>query len=86
VVDCELGHPIRLINQAASGGSYVAIFIFGYFYGHRMYFPSIEAASEAGYCADSGVSLGEFGAGERMMDAALINIYRLQGKFASDPR
>src|SRR5262245_42983672 len=41
---------------------------------------------EGGYGADPGVSLAEFGAGERMMDTARINIYRLQRKFASDPR
>jgi hypothetical protein len=59
---------------------------FGYCNGHGMYFPTIEAASEGGYGADPGVSLAELGAGERMMDRALINIYRLQGKFAGDPR
>ena len=59
---------------------------FGYCNGHGMYFPTIEAASEGGYGADPGVSLAEVGAGERMMDRALINIYRLQGKFGRDPR
>lgn len=57
---------------------------FGYCNGHGMYFPTIEAASEGGYGADPGVSLAELGAGERMMDRALINIYRLQGKFARE--
>jgi hypothetical protein len=55
---------------------------FGYCNGHGMYFPTIEAASEGGYGADPGVSLAEVGAGERMMDTALINIYRMQGKLA----
>jgi hypothetical protein len=58
---------------------------FGYCNGHGMYFPTIEAASEGGYGADPGVSLAELGAGEQMMDRALINIYRLQGKFAGQP-
>jgi neutral ceramidase len=57
-------------------------FFFGYCNGHGMYFPTIEAASEGGYGADPGVSLAEVGAGERMMDRALINIYRLHGKLA----
>jgi hypothetical protein len=57
---------------------------FGYCNGHGMYFPTIEAASEGGYGADPGVSLAEIGAGERMMDKALINIYKLQGKFTRD--
>jgi neutral ceramidase len=55
---------------------------FGYCNGHGMYFPTIEAASEGGYGADPGVSFAELGAGERMMDKALLNIYRLQGKLA----
>jgi neutral ceramidase len=57
-------------------------FFFGYCNGHGMYFPTIEAASEGGYGADPGVSFAELGAGERMMDKALINISRLQGKLA----
>jgi hypothetical protein len=61
-------------------------FFFGYCNGHGMYFPTIEAASEGGYGADPGVSLAELGAGERMMDRALFNIYRLQGKFAGEPQ
>jgi hypothetical protein len=57
---------------------------FGYCNGHGMYFPTIEAASEGGYGADPGISLAELGAGERMMDKALLNIYLLQGKFARE--
>jgi neutral ceramidase len=57
---------------------------FGYCNGHGMYFPTIEAASEGGYGADAGVSLVELGGGERIMDKALINIYKLQGKFAQE--
>ncbi len=59
---------------------------FGYCNGHGMYFPTIEAASEGGYGADPGVSFAEVGAGERMMDRALLNIYLLRGKFAGEPR
>jgi neutral ceramidase len=59
---------------------------FGYCNGHGMYFPTIEAASEGGYGADPGVSFAEVGAGERMMDQALINLYQLQGKFTGEPR
>jgi hypothetical protein len=57
---------------------------FGYCNGHGMYFPTIEAASEGGYGADPGVSFAELGAGERMMDQAVFNIYKLQGKFARE--
>jgi neutral ceramidase len=59
---------------------------FGYCNGHGMYFPTIEAASEGGYGADPGVSFAELGAGERMMNKALVNIYRMVGKFSKDPK
>jgi neutral ceramidase len=54
---------------------------FGYCNGHNMYFPTIEAVSEGGYGADPPVSPAEIGAGERMMNQALTNIYTLLGKF-----
>ena len=54
---------------------------FGYCNGHSMYFPTIEAASEGGYGADSLVARAEIGAGEKMMDQALMNLYLLLGKF-----
>jgi hypothetical protein len=57
---------------------------FGYCNGHHMYFPTIEAVSEQGYGADPAVSPVEIGAGERMMDQALINIYTFLGRFAPD--
>jgi neutral ceramidase len=57
---------------------------FGYCNGYSMYFPTIEAAFEGGYGADPWVSFAELGAGEQMMNKALLNIYRLHGKFASE--
>jgi len=54
---------------------------FGYCDGHSMYFPTIEAASEGGYGADAQVSPAEIGAGEHVMNRALINIYTMLGKF-----
>ena len=54
---------------------------FGYCNGHHMYFPTIEAASEGGYGGDASVSPVEVGAGEQMMNRALINIYTMLGKF-----
>ena len=53
---------------------------FGYCNGHSMYFPTIEAVSEGGYGADAPVSPVEIGAGERMMNQALMNIYTMQKK------
>jgi Neutral/alkaline non-lysosomal ceramidase, N-terminal len=54
---------------------------FGYCNGHHMYFPTIEAASEGGYGGDPSVSPVAIGAGETMMDQALVNIYTMLGKF-----
>ena len=54
---------------------------FGYCNGYSMYFPTIEAASEGGYGADSRVSPAEIGAGEQMMNRAPINIYTMLGKY-----
>ena len=54
---------------------------FGYCNGHHMYFPTIEAASEGGYGGDASVSPVQIGAGEQMMNQALINIYTMLGKF-----
>ncbi len=54
---------------------------FGYCNGHHMYFPTIEAASEGGYGGEATVSPVQIGAGEQMMNQALINIYTMLGKF-----
>jgi neutral ceramidase len=54
---------------------------FGYCNGHHMYFPTIEAASEGGYGGDATVAPVQIGAGEQMMNQALINIYTMLGKF-----
>ena len=57
--------------------SRVKTIVQGYCNGHHMYFPTIEAAFEGGYGADETVSWVPLGAGEEMMDKALINIYRM---------
>ncbi|MEX2169253.1 MAG: neutral/alkaline non-lysosomal ceramidase N-terminal domain-containing protein [Pirellulales bacterium] len=56
-------------------------FFLGYCNGHNLYFPTIEAVSEGGYGADPGVAPVEIGAGERMMNRALMNLYTMLGKF-----
>jgi len=69
-------HSVRLKQR-----SYLKhTLFFGYCNGHNLYYPTIEAVSEGGYGADASVSPVEVGAGERMMDRALINIYTLTGK------
>ncbi len=59
--------------------SRVKTIVQGYCNGHHMYFPTIEAAFEGGYGADQTVSWVPIGAGEEMMDKALINIYTMLG-------
>ena len=70
-------HSLRLKERSRAADT----FFFGYCNGHHMYFPTIEAAAEGGYGADAAVSWVNLGAGEEMMDHALINIYTFLGKF-----
>jgi len=56
------------------------VFFFGYCNGYHQYFPTIEAVAEGGYGADSTVSPVEVGAGERLMNTALVWIYQMLGK------
>jgi neutral ceramidase len=74
---CE--HGLRLKERSRANET----FFFGYCNGHHMYFPTIEAAAEGGYGADPAVSWVSPGAGEEMMNEALINIYTMLGKLTS---
>ncbi len=69
-------HALRLRERNYTGHT----LFFGYCNGHSMYFPTIEAVSEGGYGADAPVSPAEVGAGEKMMNQALVNIYELTEK------
>jgi neutral ceramidase len=68
-------HAIRLRERARVE----ELFFFGYCNGYHQYFPTIEGAAEGGYGADGQVAPAEVGAGERLMDAALEWLYRMQG-------
>jgi len=72
---CE--HATRLKERA---WDLKAVFV-GYCNGHHMYFPTIEAASVGGYGADASVSWVPLGAGEQMMNTALIDLYTMLGKY-----
>ena len=61
------------------------VFFLGYCNDYQQYFPTIENASEGGYGATPGVSTAEVGAGEQMMNAALIQLYRMRGKYQDMP-
>jgi hypothetical protein len=71
---CE--HALRLRQRARLEG----LLFLGYCNDYHQYFPTIEAAADGGYGADSTVSPVEVGAGERMMDQALIDLLQLQGR------
>ena len=51
----------------------------GYCNGHFTYFPTIEAAAQGGYGADIW-TLPQIGAGEAMVDASIISLYRISEK------
>ena len=69
-------HSIRLKKRARVKQT----FFFGYCNGYHQYFPTIEAVAEGGYGADSRVSPVAVGAGERLMDTALVWLYQMLGK------
>ena len=69
-------HAIQLKRRARLDH----LLVFGYCNDYQQYFPTIEAVAEGGYGADTTVSPIEVGAGERMMDQALLDLLDLQGK------
>jgi hypothetical protein len=69
-------HSLRLKERARVK----QLFFFGYCNGYHQYFPTIEAVAEGGYGADSTVSPVAVGAGEQIMDTALLWTYQMRGK------
>jgi len=69
-------HSIRLKERARVK----QLFFFGYCNGYHQYFPTIEAVAEGGYGADNRVAPVAVGAGEQMMNTALVWIYQMLGK------
>jgi hypothetical protein len=69
-------HAIQLRRRAR----FDLLLFFGCCNDYHQYFPTIEAAGEGGYGADPMVSPVEIGAGERIMDQALIDLLQMQGK------
>jgi neutral ceramidase len=58
----------------------------GYTNGYFGYFPTIEAATEGGYGAANATTWVQVGAGERMLDHALIKVYQMLGRLQDAPR
>jgi hypothetical protein len=62
----------------------VALF-FAYTNGYHGYFPTIPAASRGGYGAASASTWVEVGAGDRVVNWAIIQTYDMLGKFSNLP-
>ena len=56
----------------------------GYSNGHLGYFPTIKAAAQGGYGAGSS-TIVEVGAGELLVNRALINLAYLSGQVSRTP-
>jgi hypothetical protein len=61
-------------------------FFLGYANGYYGYFPTLQAASEGGYGAADATTWVEVGAGERMVDHALIRVHEMLGRLTSFPQ
>jgi neutral ceramidase len=59
--------------------------LLGYTNGYNGYFPTIAAASRGGYGAASASTWVEPGAGERMVDNAVVKVYQLLGRLSDLP-
>jgi hypothetical protein len=57
------------------------LFVIGYCNDYQQYFPTIEAAARGGYGTEIYIAPAEIGAGEKIMDRALIHLYAHRGKF-----
>ncbi len=59
-------------------------FFIGYANGYLDYFPTIRAAAEGGYGAADSDTYVAVGAGERMLDYALVRIYEMLGRLVDE--
>jgi hypothetical protein len=70
------GHSVQLKRRARLPH----LLFLGYCNDYQQYFPTIEAASEGGYGTEPPVAPAELGAGEKIMDRALLHLYQMRGK------
>jgi hypothetical protein len=75
------GHALSLKRRARLEH----LLFLGYCNDYQQYFPTIEAAAEGGYGTDPVVSPAQVGAGERVMDRALVHLYQLRGQLNDAP-
>lgn len=69
------GHSLSLRRRARLE----TVLLCGYCNDYQQYFPTIEAASEGGFGTVPPVGMAEIGAGEKMVDRALITLFRMRG-------
>jgi hypothetical protein len=74
-------HSIRLKERAR----FKNLFFVGYCNGYDGYFPTIEAFAEGGYEVEDVAAPAAVGAGEEMMNAALIELYQMRGQIPKEP-
>ncbi|MBI3408808.1 MAG: hypothetical protein HY040_10665 [Planctomycetes bacterium] len=74
------GHALNLKKRARLEH----LLFVGYCNDYQQYFPTIEAVAEGGYGAEATVSPVEIGAGERIMDQALIDLLEMRGKIRKE--
>jgi hypothetical protein len=70
------GHALSLKRRARLEH----LLFLGYCNDYQQYFPTIEGASEGGYGTEPFVASAELGAGERVMDRALLDLCEMRGK------
>jgi neutral ceramidase len=75
-------HAIRLKERARMK----ELLFFGYCNGYDQYFPTIEAVAESGYGTENTSAPAAVGAGENLMDTALVWIYEMRGEIAPAPQ
>jgi hypothetical protein len=69
------GHSLSLRKRARLDH----VLLCGYCNDYQQYFPTIEATAEGGYGTSPPINIAEIGAGEKMIDRALIALYRMRG-------
>lgn len=74
-------HGLSLKSRSAIPNT----FLFGYCNGFLGYFPTINAAWQGGYGASEG-TLVEVGAGEKLINRALVNLYYQTGRLERVPK
>jgi hypothetical protein len=69
-------------NQLRRRARLEHLLFLGYCNDYHQYFPTIEASTEGGYGTELPVAVVEYGAGEAMMNRALVHLFQMRGKLA----